>query len=81
MERKHGFEVIRCIVASMLLEELHLSFVLPCLLKRGKRPQIAPLACRFTLLTRVQTIFAGFEFADHMQMDAEHGRVAAAAIA
>jgi hypothetical protein len=79
MECKHGFEVIRYTVASMLLEELHLAFVLPCLLKRGKRPQIAPFAGRFTLLTRVQTIFAGFEFADHMHMDAGHGRVAAAA--
>ena len=57
----------------MLLEELHLAFVLPCFFKRGKRPQIAPLAGRFTLLTRVQTIFAGFEFADHMHMDAEDG--------
>jgi hypothetical protein len=63
----------------MLLEELHLAFVLPRLLKRGKRPQIAPLARRFTLLTRVQTIFAGFEFADHVHMDAEHRYVAAAA--
>jgi len=70
MECKHGFKVIRCTVASMLLEELHLAFVLPCLLKRGERPQIAPLAGRFTPLTRVQTIFAGFEFADHMHMDA-----------
>jgi hypothetical protein len=81
MECKHGFEVIRCTVASMLLEELHLAFVLPRLLKRGKCPQIAPLARRFTLLTRVQTIFAGFEFADHMHMDAEHRYVAAAVIA
>ena len=60
----------------MLLEELHLAFVLPCFFKRRKRPQIAPLAGRFTLLTRVQTIFAGFEFADHMHMDAEDGRAA-----
>jgi hypothetical protein len=68
MECKHGFEVIRCTVASMLLEELHLAFVLPCLLKRGVRPRIAPLAGRFTPLTRVRTIFVGFEFADHMHM-------------
>jgi hypothetical protein len=76
-----GIELSVGTFASMLLEELHLAFVLPRLLKRGKRPQIAPLARRFTLLSRVQTIFAGFEFADHLHMDAEHRYVAAAVIA
>jgi hypothetical protein len=60
----------------MLLEVLHLAFVLPRLCKRGKRTQVASLACGLTLLARVQAIFAGFEFANHMWMDAEGSRVA-----
>jgi hypothetical protein len=60
----------------MLLEVLHLAFVLPRLRKRGKRTQVASLACGLTLLARVQAIFAGFEFANHMWMDAEGSRVA-----
>jgi hypothetical protein len=50
MECKHGFKVIRCTVASMLREELHLAFVLPRLLKRGKRPRLRRLPVDSLLL-------------------------------
>jgi hypothetical protein len=42
------------------LEVLHLSLVLLCFFKRGKGAEIAPFACGVALLSRVQTIFAGF---------------------
>ncbi len=52
---------------SVLLKVLNLTLVLLCLFHAGKGSQVAALAGRFILLTRVQTIFTGFEFADHNQ--------------
>lgn len=49
----------------MLLEVLHLAFVLLRLFKRVECAEIAPLTCGVALLSGVKTIFAGFQFADH----------------
>lgn len=53
----------RC--SSMLLEILYLALMLLCFLKRVERAEIASFPCGFALLSRIQAIFAGFEFTDH----------------
>jgi hypothetical protein len=49
----------------MFLEVLHRALVLFCFFKCVKGAEIAPFPRRFGLLSRIQTIVAGFEFADH----------------
>jgi hypothetical protein len=55
----------------MFLEVLHLAFMLLGFLKCVERAKIASLSCGFALLSRIQTILAGFEFSDHIEVDAE----------
>ena len=52
------------------LEKLNLTLVLPGPLKSGERAQIAPLASSRIFLTRIETELTGFEFADHLFLDA-----------
>ena len=55
---------------SVLLEVLDFALVLLRLLEARKCPEIPPLTCGRILLARVQPIFAGFEFANHIRVDA-----------
>jgi hypothetical protein len=61
----NGIGVIGNWRGSMLLEILDGALMLLCFLKRVERAEIASFSCRFALLSRIQTIFAGFEFTDH----------------
>lgn len=58
------------VFSSVLLEILHFALVMFCFFHAGKRAQVAPLARSFILFAGVQAEFAGFEFADHIFMDA-----------
>jgi hypothetical protein len=53
---------------SVLLKVLRFALVLFRLIQIGKSSQIAPLAGRVIFLARVQAIFAGFEFTNHIKM-------------
>jgi hypothetical protein len=54
--------------SSVLLEVLHLAFMLLGFIKSGERPQIAALAGLCTLLPRIQSKLSGFEFANHVSL-------------
>jgi hypothetical protein len=54
----------------MPFEVLHFAFVLFCFFQTAEGAKIAPLARRRIQLARVQTIFAGLQFADHAYRDA-----------
>jgi hypothetical protein len=50
---------------SVALEILNCAFMSLGFLFRGERTEIAPFARPGILLSRVQAIFSGFQFADH----------------
>ena len=50
----------------MLLEVLHLTLVLLSLFHRGEGAEIAALTGRRIFLARIEAVFSGFEFADHL---------------
>jgi hypothetical protein len=55
---------------SVALEVLNGAFVSLGLFFRGERTQIAPFTCLWILLSRVQSILAGLQFANHASFDA-----------
>jgi len=61
----------------MALEKLNLTLVLPGPLKSGECAEITPLAGPRVFLTRIQTEMPGFEFADHVLLDAVGSKHAA----
>jgi hypothetical protein len=54
----------------MFLEVLYFALVLFCLLDCWKRAEVAFFTRRRILFTGIQSIFSGFEFANHVAMDA-----------
>src|SRR5437588_719712 len=64
--------------ASVPFEKLHRTFVFLRRLARLERAEVAALAGLRIGLAGVEAVFAGFEFADHMQLGSRRRRDAAA---
>jgi hypothetical protein len=53
----------------VLLEVLHLAFMLLGLLARGKRAQVPPFSLGVSFL-RIESVLSRFEFSNHIKLDA-----------